>query len=169
MTTKVATKITLPYKNKPQASTELIGNDQIGTLEFPKFNSLKVGEAQVWENQSKKQVRTTLEIYRVAGIIARAKGIEIVDAVDLIQESNDDLWLEFANELEQITKAQISPIDIQLEKATAIIKSRLVPEFTLEDCQQLPEQLIKEIADFGDRERLQIKVIELPDSPSSEE
>lgn len=155
----------LPFKTAPQASTKVVGNEKIGTLEFPVVGDLTVREqAFITDGLSKKS--TFLELARVANKVSRAAKIQPVVAHRFLtkcvtanmlgkgdfDEKEENLRLKFAREIEELSAYLLkTQWERQLITVAALVRYRLegMEKFTAEDCRDLSQQLIVEIYTFA--------------------
>ena len=160
----------LPFKTEPTKTTEIVGNSQIGELEFPVVGDLTVRE-QAWITEHMAKHSTFLEMARIANKVAKAAKIQPVAAhrfltkcvtaamlgqrTEEFDEKEDNLRIKFAREIEELSAALLrQQWERQLVTVTALIRYRLedMLDFTVEDARDLSQQLIVEIYMFAMRE-----------------
>tara|TARA_B100000035_G_scaffold304779_1_gene304872 strand:+ start:2232 stop:2786 length:555 start_codon:yes stop_codon:yes gene_type:complete len=156
----------LPFKTAPQAATRLVGNDKIGTLEFPVVGDLTVREqAYITDALAKKS--TFLELARVANKVSRAAKIQPVAAHRFLtkcvtanmlgkdegfDEKEENLRIKFAREIEEVSTFLLkTQWERQLVTVAALVRYRLegMEKFSPDDCRDLSQQLIVEIYTFA--------------------
>lgn len=156
----------LPFKTAPQAGVKLVGNERVGTLEFPVVGDVTVREqAFITEQLSKHS--TFLELARVANKVSRAAKIQPVAAhrfltkcvtanmmggEDDFTEKEQNLRVKHAREIEHLSEFLLkTQWERQLITVCALIRYRLegMEKYSVEDCRDLPQQLIVEIYTFA--------------------
>ena len=127
-------------------STKLVGNDKIGTLEFPVVGDLTVREqAYITDGMAKNS--TFLELARVANKVARSAKIQPVAAHRFLtkcvtanmvgkgdfDEKEENLRIKFAREIEELSTFLLkTQWERQLITVAALVRCRLegMEEFT---------------------------------------
>ncbi|MEH1777125.1 hypothetical protein [Nostoc sp.] len=145
----------LPFKTSPQEFEKVtVGNPQIGELELPKYGDISPNERLFIKAANLIDIRR--EAVRLANAIAVKSGKKIVDIYDALvggnAESLEDYledFVDFQGLMEENSRQR------KLVLTTAIIKSRLVADWGLEDTQdpnQIHPQLVAKVAEFARNE-----------------
>lgn len=155
----------LPFKTEPKAQTRLVGNEQIGTLEFPVIGDLTVRE-QAFINEHLAKNSTFIEVARIANKVAKAAKIQPVAAHRFVtkcvtfsmtnegefDEKEDNLRIKYAREIEELTAFLLkTQWERQLVTCAAVIRYRLegMEGFSIDDARDLSQQLLFEIYTFA--------------------
>jgi hypothetical protein len=140
----------------------------IGPFRFPIYHDLVPGEAKGIEQISKKQSRYTFNSIKLAQKIAKDKGITTKEAVDMLgngNEQNQDIFYEYAAELEELQQLSISPTEQKIAITTLFMKYRAevklprsrdwqkVQDWSEEDTENVPTKLLNQITEFVAWER----------------
>lgn len=148
----------LPFVTKPKAYELVkIGNPEIGELEIPKLGDLSINEKNFIKDCLKGLPDLQQLAAGLAQKIAAETGKKLVDVYNALTSGDAEFLgehlgeaLEFNAKFTEYTELRRSAM------ATAILR-RIAPEWTLEqtgDPQELPPQLLIEVADFGYNEEL---------------
>ena len=153
----------------------------VSGFELRKFGSLRQGELEWFDNQSKKRLSSLVPIYKLASTIATDLGIEKDVALGLIQGTGDSelyqkVLLVYSTELFAAKEQTYSETDSQRDICTMMLQSRLSksylrdnaaainefleidmdainPQWTSEFTSNLPLNLVAEIIAFTTSER----------------
>lgn len=156
----------LPFKTQPRQQTTLIGNEDWGTLEFPIYGDLIVGERlAIDEAENKHSIfRITAE---AAVTVAGAEEMSYIEAHAFITKCvlsgagldltarEQELNIKYAELLvavsEKIITASYEKVAVW---ATALIQHRLegMDDWTLQRTLGLPQGLVNSIYTFGQEE-----------------
>lgn len=141
---------------------------EIGPFRFPIYHDLVPGEARGLERLSKKESRHTFNSIKLAKKIADDKGITTKAAVELLSETGEDkqeIFYEYATELEELQVASVGVVDAKIDKATLLIQFRgevktnkskdwqKVEDWTEADTEKIPGKLLDKIVEFMEWER----------------
>ena len=157
----------LPFKTAPKAETQIIGNDQIGELEFPKLGDLTVRE-QAFINERLGKHSTFLEIARLSNKVAKAQKIQPVAAHRFLTKcatnalqggvgvnfdsKEENMRVKFAREIEDLIQFLLKEQwERQLITVAALCRFRLegAEDFDVEDARDLPQALVQQIYGFS--------------------
>ena len=153
----------------------------VSGFELRKFGSLRQGELEWFDNQSKKRLSSLVPIYKLAATIASDMVIEEEVALGLIQGIGDNelyqkILLGYSTELFAAKEQTYSETDFQRDVCTMMLQSRLSksylrdnaaainefleididavnPQWTTEFTANLPLTLVAEIIEFTTNER----------------
>lgn len=150
----------------------LFGADQyhhIGPFRLPVYNDLVPGESRRIEEVSRKFTAASYKSLQLAKRIARDKNISMKEAVELLSRANEpeneDLVMNYVSELEEIEQAQMSPTAQRISFVTVLLKFRAeiklpdssdwkqVPDWSDEDTEHIPPQLLNQLFEFLTWER----------------
>lgn len=141
---------------------------EIGPFRFPIYHDLVPGEARGLERLSKKESRHTFNSIKLAQKIAKDKGVTTKEAVELLSEvsgDNQDIFYEYAAELEELQAASVGVVDAKIDKATLLLQFRgevktnkskdwqKVEDWTEADTEKIPGKLLDKIVEFMEWER----------------
>lgn len=141
---------------------------KVGPFRFPVYHDLVPGEAKGLEAISRKQSRHTFSSIKLAQKIAKDKKITTKEAVDLLgasNEDNQDIFYEYAHELEELQQMSMGAAEQKISMATLFLRYRgevLLPEtkewktlsdWQEEDTENIPWKLLEQIVDFITWER----------------
>lgn len=140
---------------------------EIGPFRFPIYHDLIPGEARGIEDMNRKQSRHTFNSIKLAKRIATDKGITTKEAVDLLSKvstDDEDIFYDYAEELDQLQQLNISPTQVKLELVTLFMKYRgevnlpesgwsRVKDWTEEDSEAIPTKYLNQISQFITWER----------------
>ena len=145
----------LPYKTAPgKAETVTVGNEITGQLEIPKFGDLSPNERLFIKSQNIPDLRKMG--VNLARETAAKSGVPILEVYSALTNGDAQRlgeyledFIHFQEQMECISRQKT------IVMATAVIKMRLCPEWTIEaseDPQQIHPQLLNEVAEFARRE-----------------
>lgn len=141
---------------------------EIGPFRFPIYHDLVPGEARGIEMISRKQSRHTFNSIKLAQRIAKDKGITTKEAVDLLgssDENNQDIFYEYASELEQLQQLSVGVTEQKIAITTLFMKYRAevklpksrewqkVDDWSEEDTENVPTKVLDKIAELISWER----------------
>jgi hypothetical protein len=144
----------LPFIILPKSpEVVMLGNEEIGTLNIPKLGHLSINE-QRWIKEELKDVpNINQEAVRLAKKVAESTGYALVDVYTAFTGGDRTL---LQNNLEEVLAFQdalnTSSEQRSLVYATAILKFRVLPEWTIadtSDSKKIPLALVEEIAAFA--------------------
>jgi|GEM_PF-2991121 len=146
----------LPFKSVPKPVTVLVGDEEIGILEFPKLYDLTPNERLFIKDFLKDEPDIRLEGVKLAKAIA-ASTKKTVGSVYVALTTGDTETLgehleELINFQEKMEKSGEKRI---LATVTALIKFRILPEWEIYDTdnpEQLPPKLRSKIYEFSQKE-----------------
>lgn len=159
----------LPFITEPKKETYKAGNPKIGELEFSVYGDLTVRE-QAFINEKLAKNSVFLQIARIANKVAKAQKIQPVGAHKFLTKcittaltpeaaegidftKNEENWkVLYAREIEELTQFLLATQwERQLVTAAAVIRYRLegMEDFDVEDCRDLPQQLIQSVYAFA--------------------
>lgn len=157
----------LPFKTAPKTETQIVGNDQVGELEFPKLGDLTVRE-QAFINERLGKHSTFLEIARLSNKVAKAQKIQPVAAHRFLtkcatnalqggvgmkwDEKEENMRVKFAREIEALIQFLLKEQwERQLITVAALCRFRLegTEKFDVEDARDLPQALVQQIYGFA--------------------
>ncbi|NBT76590.1 MAG: hypothetical protein EBT15_11640, partial [Betaproteobacteria bacterium] len=136
---------------------------EIGPFRFPVYHDLVPGEARGIEALARKQSKHTFSSIKLAQRIARDKGITTKEAIDLLgttSEDNQEIFYEYAGELEELQQMSIGAMEQKIEYATLFMRFRgevklpksreytKVTDWTDEDTEAIPNKLLDKINEF---------------------
>lgn len=142
----------LPFVTPPAPRTKRrIGNEQVGILEVEVRGGLTVGEsatiAELLANEQSAFVRGA----QIADGIASEEGISLAEAFAIVEkaisgqpleEAADAIRLRHAARIDEIAKVYSLAGQLNMEASvTAVIRSRLAPEWALEDTRAMDRPL----------------------------
>ena len=161
---------TLPFVTAPaKATKKQIGNEVIGIVEIPVLSSLKIGEVltttALLEGTDAEGSKALVQVTRLAQRISSEQKMSITEAFSAIEAS---LLAENVSNEQQELKAQYLEEFIELSQAyssqgqtrilasvTSLIRHRLKrPGWTVEQTRELPSELVDELFQFYESERL---------------
>lgn len=157
----------LPFKTAPKKTTQLIGNEKVGELEFPVLGDITVRE-QAYINDNMGKRSTFLELARIANKVAKAEKIQPIAAHKFLTKCatsalSPQLELEFieleqnwkikyAREIEELCEFLLKEQwERQCITAAALIRYRLegMEDFEVEDARDMSQILITGIYAFS--------------------
>lgn len=147
----------LNYEIQPQEpKTESVGNKEVGVIKIPCFGMLLESERNFIEENSEGLPDLRQECVRLANAIAKETGKSMQEVYDALTNSDAqalsshlETLVEFTNLMQKVGSKR------QLIKATAIIRFRLEPEWTIEDTANpklIHPGLVRLISNFAQRE-----------------
>ena len=156
---------TLPFIKPPKAPTmRQLGNETSGIIEMPVYGGLTVGESSLITQLLAKEQSTFVAGARIAEAIAKAEGISLTEAFNIIEGAvrgselepdAEGIRMRHAGEIEKV--ARIYALSGQRNMAatvTALIATRLNrPEWSLEDTKTLHQALFNAIHALADEEQ----------------
>lgn len=141
----------LPFKTSPKFERITVGNAEIGELEIPKYGDLSPNERIFIKAAQLVDVRRAA--IKLARDIAAKSNQKVIDVYNALVVGNagflSDFLEDFVN-FQDMTDENSRHRTLVL--ATAIIKLRLVDDWSLEDTQdpnQIHPQLVAAVADFA--------------------
>ena len=136
----------------------------IGPFRFPIYKDLVPGEAKGIEDISRDSSKATYASLKLAQKIAKDQNISVKDAVEMMSkgqmDENSDILYKYADELQDLTEAQISQTQQFADFATLAMRYRgevMLPgkkqwikttDWTDEDTNQIPTKMLAEIYQF---------------------
>ena len=147
----------LPFKTQPQGFEKIaIGTPQTGELEISKMSDLSPNERIFIKEELKDYPDLKSTAVKMAKSIASKSGQKLLDVFNALTSGNaEELgeyleeFIEFQDLIDEVTSQR------RLVMATAIIKYRVLPEWTIEnsrDSNLIHPSLLKLIADFAIKE-----------------
>lgn len=147
----------LPFKTEPRkAETITVGDETIGTLELPRLNDLSPNERLYLREHTKEYPDLRSSAVKMARAIATKSELRLIVVYNALTAGNTELlsdyleeFVEFQDLMEKVTSHR------RLVLATAILKHRLVSEWTLEDtgdASQIHPKLVDAVANFAQKE-----------------
>lgn len=154
---------TLPWLTPPAPRrTVVVGNPQVGELEFPVHGDLLWGETVAIDAMLADEESTTTAAAQLAETIAEAEGMPLLDAYDWVEgailgtlsEEQRERTVRYQSELTQL-RATFSRLGQARMSATvtALLQQRINPDWTLADTSTLPGELFEAIWQFAEAER----------------
>lgn len=141
----------------------------IGPFRLPVYNDLVPGESKRIEEISRKFTAASYKSLQLAKRIARDRGITMKEAVEVLSRANDpeneELVMNYVNELEEIENAQMSPTAQRIAFITVLLRFRgeiklpdsdewsQIKDWTDEDTEHMPPAILGELFDFLTWER----------------
>lgn len=102
--------------------------EEIAPFRFPVYRDLVPGEAKGMEAITRQQSKNTFKSIKVAQKIAKAKGIKVKEAVELLanigEAGNEDIIYEFAPELEELQQDNVGSVEQQVAFVTLFMQYR---------------------------------------------
>jgi len=160
----------LPFITAPvKATKKQIGNDVIGIVELPVLSSLKIGEVlattELLEGTDAEGSKALVQVTRLAQRISNEQKMSITEAFAAIEAS---LLAENVSDEQQEIKAKYLEEFVELSQAysnqgqtrilasvTSLIRHRLKrPGWTVEQTKELPSELVDQLFQFYESERL---------------
>lgn len=147
----------LPFKTAPKApETVLVGDEAIGTLEIPKLYDLSPNERIYIREKMQGVPDLRVEAVKLAKAIARTTGQKLLDVYNALTRSDTEALgenlEEFINFQELMERASQQR---ELVTATAILRYRVCPDWTLEDSRdatQISPKLLVAVYEFAQKE-----------------
>ncbi len=170
--------MSLPFLQAPaKASKRVVGNEASGTLEVPVLGGLTVAESATIQDLLAKDQSSFVKGAQAADAIAKAEGITLTEAFELIEASVAGRELEPAAEAMKLKHAaKIEEVGqvfrsagqrTQQATVTALIRHRLnLPDWGLADTQGLHRTLFNELYRLAEEETI---TEDLPSKPRTEE
>ncbi|QSJ14599.1 hypothetical protein JYQ62_22125 [Nostoc sp. UHCC 0702] len=150
--------IKLPFIVEPKIETCILGNPQIGEVEIPKYWGLSSQEEEFIALHTANLPESYKLAVQCATNIASVLNAKIIDVANALLLSDYDFFKDNLGEIFKFNDlSRENAVKGKLVMATAIIKYRLVSEWTLEDTynpDQIPPRLVEKIGDFAFNERL---------------
>lgn len=170
--------MSLPFLQAPvKASKRVVGNEASGTLEVPVLGGLTVAESATIQELLAKDQSTFVKAAQNADAIAKAEGVTLVEAFELVEAAVAGRELEpEAKAMKLRHAARMEEIGQVLRSAgertrqatvTALIRHRLgMAEWGMEDTQGLHRKLFDELYRLAEDETV---TEDLPSKPRTEE
>lgn len=136
---------------------------EIGPFRFPIYRDLVPGEARGIETISKKQSRHTYASIKLAQRIAKDREISTKEAIELlgnIGDGNQDIFYDYAQELDELQQSSISAIDQKIAYVTLFMRYRgevrlpkskewqKMEDWSDEDTEHMPHKLLDQVTEF---------------------
>lgn len=161
----------LPFIVAPKAKSKIIkiGNEETGVIEIEKRGYLSVAEKSFVDSvmQSSDAVAN---IVKLANIVARKKKIQVEKAYNIIiglisgadtSGIASSVSEDFEEEISQIQAEMIDSMQRKaIAAATVLIKSRINPDWQIEDTMELQPEMISLFSEFYDSEEQRIDLKE---------
>lgn len=147
----------LPFKVTPkQFQVEQVGAEDIGIIEIPRYNDLTPNERMFIDSHMKDKPSLQDETVKVSQQIAEKSGKGLFDIYAALTQGDIQLLQTYLPEFMRLQNIQkeVTPIEKQVY-ATAILKFRILPDWTLEDTGdpgKIHPELVQAIADFAKKE-----------------
>lgn len=157
---------------------------EIGPFRFPIYHDLVPGEARGIEVLARKQSKHTFSSIKLAQKIAKDRRITTQEAIELLgnnDEQNQDIFYEYASELEELQQLSVGAVEQKIEYATLFMKFRgevklpkareytKVSDWTDQDTESIPNKLLDKINQFISWEQSGWPVQEGNDQAGTEE
>ena len=141
---------------------------EVGPFRFPVYEDLVPGESRAIERLSKQQARHTYNSIKLAQKIAKDKGISTKEAVELMGssgENNQDIFYEYASELEELQQLSMGAVEQKITLTTLFMKFRgevklpkskewqRLEDWQEADTENMPGKLLDQITEFISWER----------------
>lgn len=144
--------MSLPFVTPPApVKTRRIGNEQCGVIEIEVRGGLTVGESATISELLAGEQSAFVRGAQIADAIATEEGISLTEAFSIIEKAiggqeleaaAEALRLKHATRIDEVAKVYAMAGQRNLEASvTAVIKSRLAPEWTLEDTRAMSKPL----------------------------
>ena len=136
---------------------------EIGPFRFPIYHDLVPGETRGIEELARKQSRHTFNSIKLAKTIAKDKGITTQEAIDLLgsgAEDNQDVFFDYATELEQLQQMSVGAVEHKVKHVTLFMRFRgevklpkakdytKLEDWTEEDTESIPNKMLDKITEF---------------------
>lgn len=142
----------LPFVTPPAPTkTRRIGNEQCGIVEIEERGGLTVGESATISELLAGEQSAFVRGAQIADAIATEESISLSEAFSIIEkaisgqgleDAADAIRLRHAARIDEVAKVYALAGQRNLEASvTAVIKSRLSPEWTLDDTRAMPKPL----------------------------
>jgi len=155
----------LPFKTAPITRKTVVGNAQVGTLEFPAYSGLTVAETN-WLQQSGASKTAFAFTAKAALKIAKAEKVKPIDAhqfvakvlaggigADVQFSPEEENWqVKYLTDLEYAATMVVEiSVSNQISLVTTVIRHRLEgqSEWDIAATQTLPQALVDEIYQFA--------------------
>lgn len=170
--------MSLPFLQAPaKASKRVVGNEASGTLEVPVLGGLTVAESATIQELLAKDQSTFVKAAQIADAIAKAEGVTLVEAFELVEAAVAGRELEpeamamklrHAARMEEMGQVLRSAGErTRQATVTALIRHRLgMAEWGMEDTQGLHRKLFDELYRLAEDETV---TEDLPSKPRTEE
>ena len=157
----------LPFRILPSQEVATVGNDAIGTLEIPRLYGLKVGEQAEIEALCEGQPDPLTLACKLACRVQQERGLEDLrfcfDAIvdPFLDQKLDADKIKLFHEIRILYAQEIAELNRQTGQSqkdrvtftvSTLIKWRLVPEWTVEDTQDLSDGLYQALWHFAETE-----------------
>ena len=147
----------LPFVVQPKAVVkERVGSEDYGVLEIRRINDLSVNERKYIRQQTEHLKDPNKEAVRISQAIADESGLPLVEVYEALVSGNTEFLEEH---LEAMIKFQdlINEVTVtrQIVMATAILRFRVDPEWTVEDTGNdnlIHPELLKAVIEFAQKE-----------------
>lgn len=148
--------IRLPFKTEPKPELYLVGDEASGTLEIPKLGDLTPNERIFITEEMKALPDVRIEGVKIAKTIAQAMGKSLMETYEALTRGNMVVLSEYIEEVLNFQQLVDKVGDRrELVMTTAIVRFRLVPDWTLADTgdvAKMPPKLRKAIFRFAQNE-----------------
>lgn len=146
----------LPFKSQPKPTTVLVGDEEVGILEFPKLYDLTPNERLFIKEALKDEPDAQLEAVKLARKIAATNGMPIKDMFAAVMNGDEEAIAEHIEELVIVQQKmqEVGP-KRQVATVTAVIKYRTLPDWTIEETIKLQEvspKLVTQVYEFSQKE-----------------
>ncbi len=170
--------MSLPFLQAPaKVSKRVVGNEASGTLEVPVLGGLTVAESATIQELLAKDQSTFVKAAQIADAIAKAEGVTLVEAFELVEAAVAGRELEpeamamklrHAARMEEMGQVLRSAGErTRQATVTALIRHRLgMAEWGMEDTQGLHRKLFDELYRLAEDETV---TEDLPSKPRTEE
>lgn len=145
----------LPFVVQPRLEfkKEILGTDESGKIEVERRGYLTVGEKALTQ-QATKGFKSTVELSHLVEEIAKETGRDRKDVfADLTAVPAPDYLGDWTSELTECFQTiGIENAKRRMIYATAILISRVDPDWVVDDTMQLNSDLVEALADFYEKE-----------------
>lgn len=169
---------TLPFLTPPaQPKQRRCGNSTSGIIELPELGGLTVGESDTIQKLSHTDESAFVVGARISEAISKAEGISISEAFTIAEKAISGMALEgdaiplrikYAEDIERLSATFRAENQLLMRaKVTAVLRHRLMPEWTLADTDTLPRALFADILQLVEDE-ISAENNELAEPPDDE-
>lgn len=168
----------LPFLQAPATPEKrIVGNEASGTLEVPVLGGLTVAESATIQDLLSGDQNTFVKAAQIADAIAKAEGVTLVEAFELVQTAvtGDNMEpealaikLRHAARIVELGQVlQSSGPRTRMATVTALVRHRLgVPEWSMEDTEKMHRKLFEGLYQLAEDETA---TENLPSKPRTEE
>jgi hypothetical protein len=168
----------LPFLQAPsKPETRLVGNEASGTLEVPILGGLTVAESATIQDLLEADQSSFVRGAQIADAIAKAEGVTITEAFELISDAvagqqlepaAEEIKLRHADQIEAVGRVFRSAGQrTQMATVTALIRHRLgQPDWSVAQTEGLHRRLFADLYRLAEDEAL---TENLPSKPRTEE